>query len=110
MNQILGINLQNANLKESLTGCNSSETLQDNSYVPLGFEPQESKIGAQSDWLSDNNLPKSSILGVSSSNNEDLVAIGQEADNSPEVDRFVTDLLSETEALDTSMNPILFPL
>lgn len=110
MNQILGIDLQNANLKESLSGCQSSETLQDDSYVPLGFETNESTVGAQSDWLSDNDLHKTSILGICSSNDEDLVAIGQEADNSPEVDRFVTDLLPETDVSDTNLNPILFPL
>jgi hypothetical protein len=110
MNQILGIDLQNANPKESLTGCNSSETLSDDSYVPLGFETNESMVGAKTDWLSDDRQPNAAILGIPKPDSEDLSAIGQEADNSPEIDRFVTDLLPETEVPDTSLNPTLFPL
>lgn len=110
MNQILGINLQHSNPKESLTGSNSLETWQDDSSVPIGFETNESTVGAQADWLSDDRQPNTAILGFPKSNSEDLWEIGQEADHSSEVDRFVTDLLPEKEAPDASLNPTLFHL
>lgn len=95
MKQILGIDGENFNPKESLTGCNHSETLADESYVPLGFETNDSIVGDNTDCLADDRPSKASILGVSQLDREDLSEIGQEADSSPDVDRFVTDLLCE---------------
>ncbi|MGB3557921.1 MAG: hypothetical protein WBD58_04880 [Geitlerinemataceae cyanobacterium] len=100
MKQILGINEPHSNPKESLTGCNSSESLPDNSYIPLDFETNESTVAAIADRLSDDREPTG----------EDLAAIGQEVDSSPEVDRFVTHLLPEKEILEESLNPRLFHL
>jgi hypothetical protein len=110
MNQILGINLQNFTSKESLTGCHRSETLPDDSYVPIGLETRESTVGAKTDWLSDKCLPNAAILGIAQTDGEDLSEIGQEADHSSEIDRFVTDLLPEKDTPETSFSHTLFSL
>jgi hypothetical protein len=58
--------------------------------------------------LSGDRQPHAVILGIPQLNGEDLWEIGQEADSSPEVDQFVTDLLPEMEAPDATLNPTLF--
>lgn len=95
MKQILGIDGENFNPKESLTGCSHSETLVDESYVPLGFERNDSMVGENADCLGADRSPQASILGVAQLDGGDLWEIGQEADRSGEIDRFVTDLLCE---------------
>lgn len=105
MNQILGINLQNYNLEESLTGCHSLETLSDDSPIILGVETNDSTGSAKIDWLSQDRQLNPILLSNSQPDSADLSAIGQEADNSPEINRFLTDLLPEPEDSQTSLNP-----
>ncbi|HIK32421.1 MAG TPA: hypothetical protein IGS17_18420 [Oscillatoriales cyanobacterium M59_W2019_021] len=106
MKQILGIDGENFNPKESLTGCHHSETLADESYAPLGFETNDSTVGAKTDCLAGDRAPKASILGVSQLDGEDLSEIGQEADRSGEIHRFVTDLLCEPPVPDANFQTL----
>lgn len=110
MNRILGINVNTSQVEESLTGCDPLETLADDRALANEFDGKESGRETQIDRLSDALPPNRTILAESPIDSEDLSASGQEADNSTEIDRFITDLPSETETDRTPLESALFDL